>query len=201
MPASNDGDAEPLSDTDRLARRPFLRRTAGVVGGGLAVTALAEPAAAGMIVGLDVKSNINLEGNGVIPAVVEVAEGDAPCFLPVADNVVKGPRFGPSRLFECDDQAPPGDPVQPFQQQDDDLCALEQAIANDDGATPAHGDGHRRDDTSVMFHFRTQEAGFVPEDVDDDGNLDVTLSYAVEEDGVVEALVGTDQVKGVAPMF
>lgn len=201
MPTANDGDADPSSRIDRLARRPFLRRTAGVVCGGLTVTTLAKPAAAGMIVELDVKANINLEGNDVIPAVVHVAEGDAPCFLPVADNVVMGPRFGPARLFECDAQDdPPGDPVQPFQQ-DDDLCALERAIQNDDGATPAHGDGHQQDGTSVMFHFHTQEAGFVPEDIGDNGTLDVTLSYAVEEGGDVEAIVVTDQVKGVAPMF
>lgn len=202
MTATNGDDAEPTSGIDRLARRLFLRRTAGVVGGGLGVTALSEPADAhGDHVTLDVKSKINLESGGVIPAVVDVAKGDAPCFLPEADNVVEGPRFGPSRLFECDGDQDDGDQIIISQQEDEDLCALEQAIANDDGATPVHGDGHRQDDTSVVFHFRTQDADFGPEDIDEDGTVAVTLSYAVEENGVVEAVAPSCLVEGVAPMF
>lgn len=145
-----------------------------------------------MIVGLDVKSNINLESGGVIPAVVK---GVAPMFLPVpqpgAPETIIGPRFGPSRLFEfqCDPQ------LFSAQQQDPALCALEQAVQNDDGTTLVHGDGHRQGNRSAMLHFRTQEAGFIPED-GENGEVEVTLLYAVEdENGDREAFVGTDLVK------
>jgi hypothetical protein len=159
---------------------------------------------------LGVRANINLESRGVIPAVVEVAQGDAPCFLPVEDNVVMGPLFGPTRLFQCDPQGDPAPNPVPQretapapvsqQQTNDTLCALETAINSGNGATPAHGDGHRQGKTRVMFHFRTQEAGFVPEDIDENGELDVTLGWAVEEGGTTEAVVPSDTVKGIAPM-
>lgn len=209
------GTGEELSTGgDWLARRSLMRGAGSVVAGGLGLTALTSPAAAGMTVELDVKSNINLESGGVIPAVVGAVsptKGVAPMNLPVGGNVVLGPRFGPSRLFECDDQSPPGDPIdfpqlQQQQQQDDDLCALEQAVQTDTGATPAHGDGHRRGNGSAMLHFRTQEAGFVPEDAEN-GQVEVTLLYAIEDEtGDVEAFRGTDVAgaispsKGIAPM-
>lgn len=202
---TREGDPDASPSNTQFARRSVLRGVGSVAVGSLGLTALATPAAAGMTVELDVKAEINLESGGVIPAIagaISPTKAVSPTNLPVGDNVV-GPRFGPSRLFECDTQNPPGDPIdvpqqQQQQQQDDDLCALDDAIHNDVGATPVHG-GHRQGNRGAMLHFRTQDAGFVPEDVEN-GEVAVTLLYAIEDENENrEAFKGTDVAGAISP--